>query len=129
MASHWMSVAVCHWLGFCWVRRKVFLPPARVCEGKLLLLGERRCISSWESLPMGVVVHERSLCRAPRLNLSEIAFTRFHISSFRSGFFLKNIADQELDFLRLVVLFLSARQVLSGLSYPMSEESAQIGNC
>lgn len=36
MASHWLSVMVSHWLGCCWVRRKIFLPLARVCEVNFL---------------------------------------------------------------------------------------------
>lgn len=128
-ASHWLSVAVCHWLRCCWVRRKSFFLLLGYVKVSFFSLEKKgtfppagACQRWW------VVVHEISLPRASRLNLSEISCPRFHISSFTSRSFLKSIANQELDFLHLVVLFLSARKDLSGLSYPMSEGECRLEN-
>lgn len=58
-------------------------------------------------------MHGSSFFRTSRLNLSEISVSHFLLYI--------SIADQELDFLHLVVSFLSARKDLSGLSYSMSK--------
>lgn len=53
MASHWLSVADCHWLDCCWVRREFFFLLLGYVKVSFFSL-ERRYISSCWSLPKGV---------------------------------------------------------------------------